>query len=193
MGRHTRQKSSAGKTDMSEAASGQDGDDRSDSETVTLATLKQMLEVQESMFRRMFDSVTSSLTVCVDDLVKTVAELKASIEFTQSEVANLKPVLTKLEETNKVIDNTKQSIALHKNKLEYMENQSRRTIFGFRGYRRRSMERHGTRRKARLRRQLEKLLVLIQTSSEHIGSRENQSVNGTLKRICQPNQPAPAQ
>ena len=126
MGRHTRQKSSAGKTDMTEAASGQDGDDRSDSETVTLATLKQMLEVQESMFRRMFDSVTSSLTVRVDDLVKTVAELKASIEFTQSEVANLKPVLTKLEETNKVIDNTKQSIALHKNKLEYMENQSRR-------------------------------------------------------------------
>ena len=52
MGRHTRQKSSAGKTDMTEAASGQDGDDRSDSETVTLATLKQMLEVQESMFRR---------------------------------------------------------------------------------------------------------------------------------------------
>ena len=41
-------------------------------------------------------------------------------------MANLKPVLTKLEETNKVIDNTKQSIALHKNKLEYMENQSRR-------------------------------------------------------------------
>ena len=52
MRRHTRQKSSAGKTDMTEAASGQDGDDRSDSETVTLATLKQMLEVQESMFRR---------------------------------------------------------------------------------------------------------------------------------------------
>ena len=41
-------------------------------------------------------------------------------------MANLKPDLTKLEETNKVIDNTKQSIALHKNKLEYMENQSRR-------------------------------------------------------------------
>ena len=166
---------------MTEAASGQDGDDRSDSETVTLATLKQMLEVQESMFRRLFDSVTSSITARVDDLVKTVAELKASIEFTQSEVANLKPVLTKLEETNKVIDNTKQSIALHKNKLEYMENQSRRNNIRFRGYQRQSMERHGTRRKARLRRQLEKLLVLIQTSSEHIGSRENQSVSGTLK------------
>ena len=79
-----------------------------------------------SMFRRMFDTVASSLTARVDDLVKTVAERKASIEFTQSEVANLKPVLTKLEETNKVIINTKQSIALHKNKLEYMENQSRR-------------------------------------------------------------------
>lgn len=126
MGRHTRLKSSAGQTDMAEAAKRQDGDERGDLETVTLATLKQMMEVQESMFRRMFDSVTSSLTARVDDLVKTVADLKASIEFTQSEVADLKPVLTKLEETDKVIANTNQSIALHQNKLEYMENQSRR-------------------------------------------------------------------
>ena len=126
MGKPSRSKSSAQQSDNAEAAKNQDGDQRDDSETVTLATLKQMMEVQESMFRNMFDSVVSLLTTRVDDLVKTVAALKASIEFTQGEVADLKPVETKLRDAEKDIEVVKHSITLHKNKMEYMENQSRR-------------------------------------------------------------------
>ena len=116
------------------------------------------------MFRRMFDSVTSSLTARVDDLVKTVAELKASIEFTQSEVANLKPVLTKLEGLIRSLIIPNSPLLFTRRKKEYMENQSRRNNIRVQGISEAIMERHGTRQKARLRRQLEKLLVLIHKS-----------------------------
>ena len=54
-----------------------------DEEYVSLAMLKQMLSVQESMLKSLFHSVISSVTTRVDDQLKTVTELKKSLEFTQ--------------------------------------------------------------------------------------------------------------
>ena len=59
-----------------------------DEELVTLTTLNHMLSIQESMMRSILDSFVSSVTSRVDDLVKTVASLKASLEFTQKDVEN---------------------------------------------------------------------------------------------------------
>ena len=47
-----------------------------DEEYASLAMLKQMLFVQESVLKALFHSVISSVTARVDDLLKTVTELK---------------------------------------------------------------------------------------------------------------------
>ena len=77
-----------------------------------------------------FESLMTSLSNHVDNLTETVAGLKAnldscqsqtnnlkkSIEFTQGEVQDLKPVSSKLAETKKEISLVKNSITLHQNK-----------------------------------------------------------------------------
>ena len=51
-------------------------DAEGDEEDVSLAMLKQMLHVQESMLQALFHSVISSVTTRVEDLLKTVTEFK---------------------------------------------------------------------------------------------------------------------
>ena len=51
-------------------------DAEGDEKYVSLALLKQMLSVQESMLKALFHSVISSVTTRVDDLLRTVTELK---------------------------------------------------------------------------------------------------------------------
>ena len=58
-------------------------------EYVTLATLKQMLSIQESTLKSIFESFIMSVNHRVDDLVKTVAEVKSSLEYTQRDVHDL--------------------------------------------------------------------------------------------------------
>ena len=98
------------------------------------------MKVQESSFKSMFESLLSSLTNRVDILTETVAGIKAnldwclnqtndltkSVEFTQDEVQGLKSVVSKLFEAEKEISLIRNSITLHQNKLEALENHSRR-------------------------------------------------------------------
>ncbi|CAH3026525.1 unnamed protein product, partial [Porites evermanni] len=51
-------------------------DAEGDEEYVSLAMLKQMLSVQESVLQALFHSVVSSVTTRVEDLLKTVTEFK---------------------------------------------------------------------------------------------------------------------
>ena len=51
-------------------------DTEGDEEYVSLALLKQMLSVQESMLKALFLSVISSVTTRVEELLKTVTEFK---------------------------------------------------------------------------------------------------------------------
>ena len=46
---------------------------------MTLATLKQMLSIQESTLKSTFESFIMSVNHRVDDLVKTVAEVKSRV------------------------------------------------------------------------------------------------------------------
>ena len=51
-----------------------------------------MLKVQESMLPALFDSVVKSLTARVDGVVESVNAIKASLEFSQKDIEELKPL-----------------------------------------------------------------------------------------------------
>lgn len=97
-----------------------------DEEYVSLTMLKQMLSVQESMLKALFHSVISSVTTRVDDLLKTVTELKKSLEFTQKNVEKLDTMATKLEDAEGEIGSLQKTLDEQSSKMEYLENQSRR-------------------------------------------------------------------
>ena len=102
-------------------------------ELVSIATLKQRLDVQQSMLKTLFDSFISTVNARVDKLADSVASLKASLEFTQKDVGDLSSLKSKLVGAEKDIVEIKNSVELHGNKIEYQENQSRRNnirVFG---------------------------------------------------------------
>ena len=55
----------------------------SSTEFVSLATLREMLMIQERMFKDMFESALSSVNMRID---KSVPELKASLEYSQQDI-----------------------------------------------------------------------------------------------------------
>lgn len=73
-------------------------------EFVTMATVRELLKVQESMLKTLFESVVQSLTTRVDEVVKSLETIKTSLEFTQNNVQELKPVQAELVKTNKEIE-----------------------------------------------------------------------------------------
>ena len=82
--------------------------------------------MQESTFKSLFGSTVHSLTLRVDSLMKDMQEMKTSLQFTQKDVEDLKPIHVKLEGVNKELDKISKDLASHSQKIEYLENQSRR-------------------------------------------------------------------
>ena len=106
---------------------------KDEGELVSIATLKQMLDVQQSMLKTLFDSFISTVNARVDKLADSVASLKASLEFTQKDVGDLSSLKSKLVGAEKDIVEIKNTVELQGNKIEYQENQSRRNnirVFG---------------------------------------------------------------
>lgn len=66
MEKNSRSKSST-ESNECERAKSQDGDVRGDSEFLTIAFVREMIKVQESSFKSMFESLLSSLTNRVDN------------------------------------------------------------------------------------------------------------------------------
>ena len=89
-----------------------------DEEVVTMATVRSLLAVQESMLKTLFESVVNGINARMDDL-ESVSDIKASLEFSQTEIEDLKPLRPKLKEAEENL------IRVH-NSVEYLENQSRR-------------------------------------------------------------------
>ena len=74
----------------SSSSSGHDGFNPStNTEFVSMATLREMLDMQERIVRNMFESVLSSVNIRIDEIVKSVAELKASLEYSQQDMDDL--------------------------------------------------------------------------------------------------------
>ena len=96
--------------------------------------LNEMLQLQERMFKTLVDSLVSNFNSRLDTVVGTVAELKTRLnicqkdtkEFSQKDIDEIKPCKTKLAEIEDDIEDIYDSIDYHMDKLEYLENQSRR-------------------------------------------------------------------
>ena len=69
-----------GQSGVVEAHSENNGGDLGE-EFVSLGTVKEMLKVQESMLRTLFDSVVNSLNAIIDDVLSSVSSIKASLEY----------------------------------------------------------------------------------------------------------------
>ena len=95
-------------------------------EFVRMAQVRELLRVQESMLETLFESVVQSLSMRLDEVVKSVKSMRTSLEFTQKNTEELKPVQAELIKTNKEIERLNSDLSSQSLSLEYMDNQSRR-------------------------------------------------------------------
>lgn len=70
----------------SNPSTGHDSDPTS--EFVSMATLREMMQIQERMFKTMFESVLSSVNIRIDEVVKSVAELRGILMTSRIRLAN---------------------------------------------------------------------------------------------------------
>ena len=110
---------------VKDANTGKDADP-SNTEFVSLATLREMLHIQERMFKNMFESVLSSVNTRIDNVVKSEAELKASLEYSPQDIDNLKEAADAIDDMDEELEDIQRGLHKHEEKLEYLENQSRR-------------------------------------------------------------------
>ena len=93
---------------------------------VTMATVREMLRIQESVMKTLFESTVKALTSRVDNLVYTVESLRASLEVSQRDIEALQPLDKSLKTTEKDVQALKDELGRQDGKMEYLENQSRR-------------------------------------------------------------------
>ena len=93
---------------------------------VSLSTLKEMLHIQERMFKNMFESVLSSVNTRIDKVVKSVAELKANLEYSQQDIDEMKETADAIDDMEEELDDIQRGLHKHEEKVVYHENQSRR-------------------------------------------------------------------
>ena len=102
-------------------------------ELVSSRTVREILKVQESMLRALFEPVAKSLTARVDGAVESVNSLKASLELSQKDIEEHKLFAWKLEEAKDEIDQLNSDLAQQELKAECLENQSRRNNIRIKG------------------------------------------------------------
>ena len=82
--------------------------------------------MQERVFKNMFQSVLSSINTRIDKDVKSVAELKASLEYSQQDIEDLMEAADAIDEMEEELEDIQHGLYKHEEKMEYLENQSRR-------------------------------------------------------------------
>ena len=87
------------------------------------SVVQELLKAQEGIMKLFMESVVASITSRIDDLVKDVAELKASLQFSQRDISSHEEKI-KLIDTD--VSNLQATINKHLQKTVYVENQSRR-------------------------------------------------------------------
>ena len=78
------------------------------------------------MFRNLFVSLLTNVNSRIDGVIKDLAELKSSLQFTQKDVEDLKPVTEQMTKIGKELGEVQAQVDFHCDKMEYLENQSRR-------------------------------------------------------------------
>ena len=97
-----------------------------DGDYVTNEYVCEMMKMQESLFRNLFDSLLTNVNSRIDGVIKDLAELKSSLQFTQKDVEDLKPVTNQMTKIGKELGEVQAQVDFHCDKMEYLENQSRR-------------------------------------------------------------------
>ena len=87
-------------------------------------------ELLRSMIKSFMDSVVTSINVRIDGVVKDVAQLKASLEFSQKDLTVHAKKIKSVEDNVSKIEATMKK---HIEKTVYLENQSRRNNLRFQG------------------------------------------------------------
>ena len=124
-----------------------DGGDEIDQEDtddfVTTKYVFEMLKVQESFFRNLFDpQLLANVNIRIDGVIKDLTELKSSLQFPQKDIEDLKPLAKQMTKIEKEIGEAQIQVDYHCDKIEYLENQSTGTIFVLMEYLRNLMK-HG--------------------------------------------------
>ena len=101
-----------------------------DAEFGSVSVIRELLLSQERMFQNFVESIAGNLTKRVDDLVTKIADLKASLEFSQNDIEKHKTQITLLDANlQSVVEEITKLQTLGAKQLEkatYLENQSRR-------------------------------------------------------------------
>ena len=85
---------------------------------MSLATVKELLKVQESTLRTLFETVVNSLTTRVDEVVQNLAAIRASLEYSQREIERLKPLEARLNTFSVTVDKLSRDLVLQDLKAE---------------------------------------------------------------------------
>ena len=107
------------------------------SEQVTLATVRELLETQERTFKYTIELLTKNFKDDINEIKRTVEDLKTSLNFSQKDIDNIKSRIYKAEErimeAEEGIHDAQAEIDHSLDQQEYLENQSRRNnvkVFG---------------------------------------------------------------
>ena len=101
--------------------------DATESQSIPLRFIKELLSVQESSMKSFFSAYMDSTNVRIDNLIKEVRDLKASLEFTQSQVEELRQL--DCDKFGKIQDDI-ENLSL---KADDLENRTRRNNLCFDG------------------------------------------------------------
>ena len=101
-----------------------DNDDQE--EYVSLSTVKVLMAQEESAFKSMIDSLITATTTRVDGLVKEIADLKYSLEYSQKDIDRLEDKQSEIDLINNELTNVKLSLDKYRDKTIDLENRSRR-------------------------------------------------------------------
>ena len=78
--------------------------EQGDGDYVTKAYVYEMMKMQESLFRNLFDSLLTNVNSRIDGVNKDLTELKSSLQFTQKDVEDLKPVTKQMTKIGKELN-----------------------------------------------------------------------------------------
>ena len=80
------------------------------------------------MFKNMFESVLPSVNMRIDKVVKSVTELKASLEYSQQEIDNLKEAADAIDDMEEEIVDIQRGLHKHEEKLDTSRTKAEETM-----------------------------------------------------------------
>lgn len=95
--------------------------------TSEFTKIQEFMQIQQDCFKSLVNSLMDSFNKRLDDLSKEVQTIKVSLEYTQKEVNEAQDQLKNVSSLDADIASIRKSIEENQDKLDYLENQSRRS------------------------------------------------------------------